>query len=682
MLRAPAALTFAAVLLAGGLSEAQEAKKKGTSKAVEAVEVVASSLPEDLASEIRKGEQGWLPFYVELRSLRDRPVVVDLTGLVKRRDNENTVWSFTARRRVEVPPGAPTRAWLYLRYEGQDFSNLDVEVQWKAEGTTQQLQRGQIHLVPEGEQSSIPMIAVGEHTQSTLSPWGDSSLELSKVKIGHSRIVRMEEKELPNHLLGYRGVRILLLRNINEKVLEAAQLEAIRQWVYLGGWVILVPSPKGEIFRSQLLRDLLPGAKIGEPRALAGQVHQDPWVTPRRPRFEDGEKPPPEGIPYTLVDPIEIDALREIKCHHHEGPKKDGPATGTVRLYLEAACGGGRVGVLTFDDLTHGEESIPFRRKFWSLLLDGAQGGQWAPPQQDSFAAAIQAGLKREVGVWAIVGMVVVYLLIIGPGLYLLLKKLGRLPSIVWVEPLVVVVYLGIIAATAYITKGFLTKVQTIHVVHHSREQPFVLEQSYLGLFSADEASYRIAAPKSDDLYALGDVAAADMDLSPVGKGPALRGFRLAKWATGSFAAWSVREVAPSTGVTVEAPEGETDPEAITIQNGTGVGFRQGFVRLGSRIISTGELGPGARKRIEKSALVEVPAKTSSDPGNADPFGGDKLLRQAVDAVFGSSLSLSKGSALSSRAHFVGILDREEADFVVDHPTNLDHRVDLWAEYP
>ena len=54
---------------------------------------------------------------------------------------------------------------------------------------------------------------------------------------------------------------VVVLRDLGTDKLEPRQLQALRAWVYLGGYVIIVPSRGSPaIFRSEIARALL-----GEP---------------------------------------------------------------------------------------------------------------------------------------------------------------------------------------------------------------------------------------------------------------------------------------------------------------------------------------------------------------------------------------------------------------------------------
>jgi hypothetical protein len=544
------------------------------------------------------------------------------------------------------------------------------------------------------------MIMTGEHTRTSLSAWGDRVIEDNRESITMARTDRMEEKELPDLAAGYQAVGVLLLRNPDVKALEPNQIEAIRRWVSGGGFVILVPSVKGEIFRTGLFKELLPDAEVGELKARTGVVPGDLFHSTsdaadaairRAERSNGGEE---HG--YTVLDPVRVKTRREIVSGIPGPGRGNAPLPGAVRLYYEAALGDGRVGVMTLDDQSFSDEGgLSFRKRLWWLILskDGeprrAEKGRQGPEQLlESITASLRSSLTREIGVGFITFLVLAYLVVIGPGVYLVLKKLKRLPAIVWVEPAVVVIYLGIIAATAYITKGVLTRYSVVSVIEHTPGAPFATKRCGLGLFSAGEAEYRISAPGSDLLHPVGagEEGEVDLELGPAPERPALRGYRIAQWGTATFAAHGAMEWPPGAEVEVTVLEPkEPGKGRLLVKNRTGFAIRKGFLRgfsdqeglVTTPPIPAGgevEVGDSADTTVEKN--VEKPAGKRGEKGSARLSPGDQLLEKSVEAV----LAAERDPAGLRRPVFIGVIEREDLDFAVDRPARLERRFDLLVE--
>ncbi len=664
--------------------------------------LVGTKFPENLASGVGGEETfGWLPYYVELRALTDRAVRVELNLRVAWKGNKTAA---VVRKEVEVAPGAPTRAWVYVPYPGgNEPENFAVEGTARAAGGesvalhAKQFYRGRAA----GDQEiEVPMFVVGEHTQAGASLWGgvDGFQTDAGQTLTDRRILAMKEEQLPDQALGYDAVRFLILRNPDVKALEPAQVDAIRRWVYLGGRVIFVPSPRGEIFRSSLLREFLPGAKVGDPQTAAGFVPENLFVVDKAEKARLVAKAGDDwgDVRFVVADPIEAKAERQIVSAGPAGERR-------TRLYLEVPFGAGTVGVLTIDDMAPEAKGLSFRRQLWELIaiegrgrrgmdLRSARAEAQAGERKASGAAiiaAVRGGLPRDLSTWFIVLIVIAYLVIIGPGVYFVLKRLRRLPAIVWVEPLVVVVYLGIIAVTAYAAKGVLTRVRTVTVIDHRWGDPFALRRSWLGMFSATEAEYRIAAPESECIHPIGettaegeDPAAIRIDAEGGQRGAALIGYRIAQWGTKTVAAWSMRDVGRAYGVSMAlrgdpVPAGTKDAGwSVTLANHTGFPIRRGFLLLGVRDAKgaylIGPIADGAEATFTSPPAVNIdaPAPKEGDDG----FERSDLLRGAVRAMAGGA-----GDDADSLT-FIGVLDRDQRDFDVDRPTTLQDRVDLFVE--
>ena len=74
--------------------------------------------PRRLADGVGAEGPGWLPVYVELKSLTGRPVAVQLEGTISEQGKKVLSSSMLF---LEVAPGASTRTWLYLRYPSENL---------------------------------------------------------------------------------------------------------------------------------------------------------------------------------------------------------------------------------------------------------------------------------------------------------------------------------------------------------------------------------------------------------------------------------------------------------------------------------------------------------------------------------------------------------------------------------
>ena len=116
----------------------------------------------------------------------------------------------------------------------------------------------------------------------------------------------------------------------------------------------------------------------------------------------------------------------------------------------------------------------------------------------------------------------------------------------------------------------------------------------------------------------------------------------------------------------------------ITLRNQTDFKILQGFLvrSSGSTVWVIPEIPPGGEVKIE-APIPEVDLRTvGSDARDApsDGLGGDSYLRNVLQA-------LRSRPSSSSADTFIGLIEREEADFQVDQASTLERRLDVLVEY-
>ncbi len=70
------------------------------------------------------------------------------------------------------------------------------------------------------------------------------------------------------------------------------------------------------------------------------------------------------------------------------------------------------------------------------------------------FLSAIDDRYRRNVGAWTILILIFLYIVVAGPGLFLFLKRKGKLPWMLWLQPLVVVLFVLATAAIGMVEFG------------------------------------------------------------------------------------------------------------------------------------------------------------------------------------------------------------------------------------
>lgn len=679
-----------------GLSYAQEAPSESSPRAA-SVEVTDVFFPESTGKNLA-AYGGWLPVYVELEPKSGAPQQVTIEGSVTVRGGGKP---FQVRQSVEVAPGARRRAWTYLRA-----------------GPVEQLQTARIAILDGRREllradewdvsafnwrgARLSLLVVWENTGGDDTPWpGNLSTSGGQLSNFQEAVQSCRARQLPDRVIGYHAVDMVVLRYLGTDKLEPAQLQALRAWVYLGGYVILVPSEGSpEIFGSEIARRLL-GDLLTDPKAEDGFVPRNlVLVDEARPgRFAPGDDDEDISVGeerfYTLLDPLSAGVAKEILALPEdtvaltdlvppegvvpseasdgegsvdESPGNDAPPdlSKARRLYAEVPFGRGRVGVFTFDDQTYRDrETQNFLRAIWRnivhmrLALETRNFTEQAAQLQD---AQIEAQLKdssREIGLPVITGLISCYLLLVGPGLYFLLRRLRRLPSVIWAEPLLVLVYLGVIFTTGYITKGVLTKTRLLTFISHREGDPLALRESYLTIFSAAEEVYRISSPRGDLLQPIykNEAEQRPVKLERKAEGElALGGYKLAHWQEGHVVNVEVLDF-DTAGVEINETRDSLGTPRLTISNNLPYDIREGTYYTSGDAYAVPEVRPGN--------TVEV---VLEEPVEDDAFSE----RRKIPA---------KGFGYRGFPKFAAVVARGDEDFRINRRSSLRERVDYYLLY-
>ncbi len=631
------------------------------------VEVLDIDFPQRIAGNL-PSSGGWLPAYVELRTSSRESQTVVLEGSVTEQQKK----TFVTRERIEVAPGAPRRAWVNLRVgptEQIESARIDI----RSLGGAVVGRGGPWSVTPGGQDGArLSLLVVGE-SLGDVTPWpGSLSRSSGMFESFQEAADACTAKMLPDSLLGYQAFDMVILRDLGAQSLEKAQVEALKSWVYLGGHVILAPRGRSaEIFRSDIAKELL-GDALTDPVAGADFAPEDIFAIETSERVSSHRVAEAKDIfvgktrTYTTLDPLRVGGAREITSVV-PGPMQT-VAQAPRRLYADLLFGRGRAAVLTFDDQTYRDaESANFLRAFWTQIVSfrlasakGALLGDVARVQIPDLVEALRDP-SREVGVNVMIGLIGGYLVVAGPVLYFLLKRWNRLPAVIWAEPLLVVVYLGVIFATAYVTKGVFTKTRLLTFITQREGDRLAFRESYLSIFSAAEASYRITSSGASALLRPIYKNAAEERATVYSRGKAgemtLEEFALAHWQEGHVSSAGVMDLS-ETGVEIRDVDGVPGgPAHVVITNRLPYAIREGIYYDGRARFSVPAVEPG--KTVEVS--MGKPLEESKHERRFQRFaaghgqGGD--LRLAADIA------------------------RDDEDFRIDQRTTMKERLDYFLLY-
>lgn len=432
--------------------------------------------------------------------------------------------------------------------------------------------------------------------------------------------------DLPEHALGLGGLHALLIEDFATSELNDLQREAIHNWVLRGGQLIVGGGDGLQRTLDGLPPELLP--------AFAG----DTVPRPAEALFGSNATGLPP-VPVAALNPRADDELPPYRL----------PLAGIVGdgdLAVEQSVGRGAVTMLAFP-LSHpalaGWERAPL---LWLELL---RAGNELPPgfapehvTPDSFVEGNLASALTSLPalqfppLGLLIALVVVYIILVGPVTYLVLRRLDR-QELGWaIVPLLTLLFSGLTFGLGYLQRGGDVVQNQIALIEPLDGADAARVRSFVGIFSPEQRSYSLAtdgfADESPLLRPISLQGPWDMNAGATSGLFLQEGDRAAGANEFEVAQWAMRALTSDSvvaGSFVDARimiAGETMLGEAT-NTGSSV-LRDVVLVQGDRVVRLGDLAPGETKRGELQRRQ----------GNRDGFGpvmpvsyliyGDEIDRQ------------------------------------------------------
>lgn len=477
---------FGALLLAG-FAAAPAAHAQQGSKPLEIVRVRVG-----LADQYKLG--CWTPVEVFLRGA-DQPHTGRVVVVVPDGDNVPTQFITPAERPCQVLPGVETSVVVYVRF-GQLDATMTVE--FHSEG--RQLIQREFETGLQGDDRFIPSPLLS--TQELILVVGGSTLGLEDIarpvdlQPEASRVVVTcdDVGQLPTRWYGYEGVDALVLCTHNPELYRAlradgARVMALERWVRSGGRLLLSAGSAAD----EILDDQSPLARFapGELQEIVNLRQTGGLET-----YGGGNAPVPRQSGRS--------DLRVARLRQPEGVVEADEAG--LPLVIRTAKSFGQVIFVALD-----LELAPLNR--WAdrgLLVARAlqlptKAGEEAEQTSavmhygyEDMLGQLRSALDQFTGVrlvpFSLVAiLIVIYILLIGPGDYFFLRKVVRRMELTWVTFPTIVVLVSVGAYfLAYQLKGHQTRIHQVDVVDVDLVEGHVRGTTWLNLFSPRTSAYRI----------------------------------------------------------------------------------------------------------------------------------------------------------------------------------------------
>ncbi len=429
-----------------------------------------------LSLKVRAGYNGvyrlgaWLPIYAELTNNADTPwegyvqVYVMATGARSR-----TIYRVPAA----LAPAAHKRLTFYVSLE-----RVVPRVEVAAVARNGQTEAKAF--------AAVQAAGVGDvlYAVVTESVYGAVDLAARPLGAGQAYQVNWQPRAFPDRADALQALDVILLHDVDTSTWSSEQLEALRMWVLGGGHLIVAAGDAWPRTTAQL-GDLLPatpqGARVLKTAAAFGNyVHR-----------------PSEALEEALTVAVST-------------PRSDARtllAAEDVPLIVRGRYGSGWVDFLAADP-----QAAPFRawsdlgELWYTLIVSTGPRPAWARGFGD-WGMAREAALSFRTSALPsarqLCGFLTLYVLLVGPLNYFVLKRLKRREWAWWTVPAIVLVFSGMAYTVGFDLRGSAPALNQMAVVRAWPQSDTARVQGVLGLLTPRQFTYTLGAPPGYTLRTL-----------------------------------------------------------------------------------------------------------------------------------------------------------------------------------
>lgn len=536
-------------------------------------------------------EAGWIPLQIVLSN--DGP---DLEVVVRVRHTGAPGGSITSyERTVSLPTHSHKRVWLYVpaTLYSRSIPVQLVRPQRAVFEVKAEFDTARQHDYLAGVLSAEP---------SVFYLLGNLSLPSN----GRMRIASLTPGDLPPEGRAWDSLDALVLHDPDWTQWDQERRNALRNWVAVGGHLVITSGPTGLTTAPEGLAELLPTAPGGGTETVddlptlaaltgASLTASGPFVVARM--TSDGEK--------VLL---------------WEGDRP---------LLARQAHGAGLVDVLALDPALAPLRNWPGTEVLWDHILNPAGGSQIVPLVETLSGDPINLYNLPSLGlpsVWQLMLFLLVYVAIIGPVNYLVLRRFKRRELAWFTIPAIALFFSGLAYATGFRLRGGQVVVYETSVIHVRAGADVAAVDSFVGLFSPRRTIYQVSLPGAQ----LVDVAQGRSSGEPrhiqtivQGDPTLLPDVRVDVGAVRSFRATTYQPWTPlQTELTVGLPSTPSSAYSLRIQgrihNASSVAFKDCVLAWQGSVYPLGDLARGQNLSVDES----LQSGSQSLPSFAEAIAG------------------------------------------------------------
>ena len=462
-----------------------------------------------------------VPFHARLENTAGEDLVVHLVGSWEKSP-------LVVRRRVELAAGVRKELDLYL---GPAGPRTDFEVRLEDDDgkLLEQVLFTSVWVEPE-----VTVVGVlGRHPLG----WGTLATGPRSHRSFDGKVAHLEPRNLPGLAEGLRVFDLLIWPNPDPGELTGEQTRALSRWVDGGGHLVLATNEPAE-------HAIRPWTSAGVVSAVAPRE-----LTSLRAAFGGVPVPADEAVAAVALSP----GRGEVWLDEPWGP-----------LAVEERRGRGSVTVLGLDPSAPPVAGWTGLGRLWLEVLErrglaALDNTRWSGPISEFGYAGNSFDLRsaarqvltwgvspRELPLWGLGVLFFLYLAVIGPGEYVLLRRFDRLSWTWWTFPLWVVLFSLVAYAVVASTKSDLGVARYVLIRDWPMGAGSFRDELHVGLFVTETADHRIASgsPEAMPLPTLDPYRqVASREVKVYDQGSSTIGGRLTKWSylTGTFLSYTER---------------------------------------------------------------------------------------------------------------------------------------------
>lgn len=567
----------------------------------------AAAQTDNITLRVRPGYDGyvkngeWLPIWAEVENKGK-----DINGLIAVQVTGSSAKS-TYATEVSLPSGARKRVPLYIL--PNNFSR-ELEVQFSAhtQGTQERdnvLVKAKITVRPQANLTyMVGLVAPERGGLALLNGISLPGQERPKV------IVDVGLEDIPERMEGLRSFNLLVFNDSDTSRLTPAQAEALAGWVRQGGQLVIGGGTGAALTLAGLPSDLPPVSLNGQAElqaeALGGLVE---FANPQGSAIRTSGT-----FVYAKVTPA---AQVRILA-----------GSTALPLVIESSYGSGRVDFVSLNLSSAPFSSWPDTIRFWNQLL--APLGEYPEGLPPDVSLSQMRGMNMISNIANIPALDLpsiqwlslllgIYILLVGPANYLVLRKLRRL-QLAWVTiPALTLLFSTGAFGIGYLLRGTDVILNQIALIYPNGKGGAAVN-NYLGLFSPSQQSYSLEVKTPGLLSTIGNgdfnswgngMPSSSANVTFIqGAQPKIKGLAIDQW---SFQSFSEEEHWGQFGNLRGDLRLESEKIVGTIRNETSAPITDSFLLAGPYFVHLGDMAAGAEKQVELD-LTAFPGNNSGQP--------------------------------------------------------------------